>query len=281
MHASQLSHLILALAAKAVTLERVRGLPRLTGMQRVAAGFSLAALLTLLLWVAGVIHDAATGTAYATMVLAIGTAGLAIGAIGTYVEQRKTNEGQAAELARQERRLELAEKNDIALVEIERTSAPGEFLRVVVTNNSSRVINYVYVYAAGHAIEDTFQTVVRAEDPQASATSVSRRMLDMRREISDGVVLESCYRAIAPKRAITFDQSRQTNPEEILNWPDEWIRTYAVFRDSEGIWWRCGEDGAIKKLDEAPPLVPQKGQLTSGMWKLPPKEIPPTDQGSA
>lgn len=87
----------------------------------------------------GLLRTAAQVTAYATVILSFGTAGLAAGAIGTYLEQRKTNQQQAEQMER--RRIA-----DIAQVEVERLSGPDELAKVVVRNCSERAISNVYAW---------------------------------------------------------------------------------------------------------------------------------------
>src|SRR5260370_18320669 len=102
-----------------------------------------AALVTVGLRFAGLLGTAGQVTAYATAVLALGATGLAVGAIGTYGEQRRVNLQQAAQLARQT-------VADIAQVKIERFSGPGEMLRIDVHNATERAIRNVYVWADAH-----------------------------------------------------------------------------------------------------------------------------------
>src|SRR5260370_33340937 len=68
----------------------VSRLQRMSATQRATAGVLLIAALTVALWLSGIVASAATLTAYATMVLAAGTVGLAWGPIGTYLAQGRT-----------------------------------------------------------------------------------------------------------------------------------------------------------------------------------------------
>ncbi|MGH3199850.1 MAG: hypothetical protein ACRDNT_28915 [Streptosporangiaceae bacterium] len=175
---------------------------------------------------AGVINNAATVTAYATMLLATGTAGLAFGAIGTYIEQRKVNQDQRTQIERQNRQLEAAKENDIAQVVVSRTSGPGEFLKIDVINNSSRVIRFVYVWATVQGMTGHYLAVVPPEDA-FSTTFASRRMQHTRRTI-DGEIIEWCYRSLQSGMTKTFEQFKLTNRDEIPSVDDDWIRAYAT-----------------------------------------------------
>lgn len=226
----------------------------ISGPQLVVAGFALVSLVTILLWIAGVISNAATVTAYATMLLAIGTASLAFGAIGTYVEQRKANLEQHTQITMQNFRLEAAKENDIAQVVISRTSGPGEFLKVDVANNSSRVIRSVYVWATVSGLTGHYLAVVPPESAFTS-TFASRRMEHTPR-IIDGDIVEWCYRSLQPGTSKTFDQFRVTNQDAIpSSVADGSIRANAAFIDFEGYWWKCSEDGTVEKLPEGSPVV--------------------------
>lgn len=133
------------------------------------AGVATILALTLSLWLAGVITSAAALTAYATTALAVGTVGLAAGAIGTYRQQLR-------EATARERQLEAAKEDDIARVIVERTSAPGEFLVADVTNNSSRAIRSVYVWADVDGMTGHYHAAVFEIDPQPGQEIASRRM---------------------------------------------------------------------------------------------------------
>jgi hypothetical protein len=249
-------------------MQRLRNI---SGSQRAAAGFALVGLVTILLWVTGVIRNAATVTAYATMLLAIGTASLAFGAIGTYIEQRKANLEQRTQITRQNLQLEAAKENDIAQVVISRASGPGEFLKVDVTNNSSRVIRSVYVWATVRGVTGHYLAVVPPEDP-FTKTFASRRMQHVRRTIDDEIV-EWSYRSLQPGTSRTFEQFKVTNPEAIpSSVTDESIRANVMFVAFEGSWWKCSEDGTVEKLLEEPPEVreqqPIEGRPIPGLPQL-------------
>jgi hypothetical protein len=252
----------------------MRRLRLISGPQLVTAGFALVGLVTVLLWVTGVISNAATVTAYATMLLAIGTASLAFGAIGTYLEQRKANLEQRTQMTRQNLQLEAAKENDIAQVAISRTSGPGEFLKVEVTNNSSRVIRSVYVWATVRGMTGHYLAVVPPEDAFTN-TFASRRMQHTRRTIDDDIV-EWCYRSLQPGTSKTFEQFRLTNHDAIpSSVADESIRANAVFIDFEGFWWKCTEDGSAEKLLEEPPVVTEQQPVAGrGIHGLPQLRLP-------
>ena len=234
-----------------VHMQRLRNT---SGSQRAAAGLTLVGLVTILLWLTGVISSPGTVTAYATMLLAIGTASLAFGAIGTYIEQRRANLEQRTQIMKQDLQLEAAKENDIAQVVISRASGPGEFLKVDVTNNSSRVIRSVYVWATVRGMTGHYLAVVPPEDPFTN-TFASRRMQRVRRAIDDDIV-EWSYRSLQPGTSRTFEQFKVANHEAIpSSVADESIRAYAMFVDFEGSWWKCSEDGTVEKLLQEPPEV--------------------------
>lgn len=223
-------------------------------MARATAGLFAAALVIVLLWAFGVIHDTATVTAAATILLAIGTVALAFGAIGTYVEQRKANTVQQAEITRQEHQLEVAKEIDMAQVVITRRSGPGQLLQVEVANKSTRVIRFVYVWATVRGMSGHYLTAVRQQDSPEGQWRTSRRMQHTRRKMDDGII-EWCYRSLQTGTSAVFDQFELTNPEAIPDVADEWIVAYAMFIDHEGAWWKCTEDDSVEKLPGEPPIV--------------------------
>jgi hypothetical protein len=89
-----------------------------TTRRAVTAALAIVVILTIALHAAGLLSDSDQLTAYATAVLAVGTVGLAVGAIGTYLEQRDTNRQQAGQLA-------AAETADMAQVMITRPKGTG------------------------------------------------------------------------------------------------------------------------------------------------------------
>jgi len=243
----------------------MRTIRDLSAPQRVAAGAALVGLLTIIFWAAGTIHDAATLTAYATTLLAIGTASLAFGAIGTYVEQRRANLESAARLVRQDRQLEAAKENDVAQVAVRRTSGPGEYLRIEVANHSSRVIRFVYAWATVDGMTGHYLTVVPPDEYEDSTAFASRRMQHLRRRIDDRNMLEWCYRSMLPGMGRTFQQFHTTNPDAIpSSVGDTSIRAYALFTDVNGDWWICSEDGTVDRLAEEPPLVGEPTRPSMG-----------------
>lgn len=74
-------------------------LHKISRFQQAIITLALLGLLTLGLLVSGLLDTAARLSAYATVILAIGTTGLAAGAIGTYIEQRTLTRLQATELS--------------------------------------------------------------------------------------------------------------------------------------------------------------------------------------
>jgi hypothetical protein len=220
-------------------------------------GVVIAALVIVLLWAFGVIHDATTVTAAATMLLAVGTVALAFGAIGTYLEQRNANTAQQAQITRQARELEAAKENYIAQVVITRRSGPGEHLKVEVANNSTRVIRFVYVWATVRGMSGHYLTAVQEQNSTTGQQLTSRRMQHTRRKIDSGII-EWCYRSLQPGISAIFDQFKLTNPDEIPDVADEWIVAYAMFVDHQGTWWKCSEDGSVERLPAEPPIPVQQ-----------------------
>lgn len=213
------------------------------------AAVALVLSLTLGLWLGGVINTAAALTAYATVALAVGTTGLAVGAIGTYVEQHRV-------IVAQQLQLKASKENDMAQVIIERLSKPGEFLKVRVTNNSSRAITRVYVWADVDGVTGRYRGIVLEKDEQADQERISSRM-HLFRITQDGKELDRSYRAILPRDSKIFEQDTAMNesPSPVLDVDDSWIKAYALFADFEGIWWKCSEEGDVERLPEAPQLI--------------------------
>lgn len=79
---------------------RLRKALHLSRSRQVGSGLGLAGVLTLSLWLSGIIDTVATLTAYATAVLAAGTTGLAFGTIGLYIEQRRQSQREPTQETR-------------------------------------------------------------------------------------------------------------------------------------------------------------------------------------
>lgn len=212
----------------------------------VAAIVSLVLFLTLSLWLAGVISSAAALTAYATVSLAVGTAGLAAGAAGTYVEQRRVN-------ITQQLQIQAGRENDIAQISVQRLSGPGQLLKVGITNNSNRSIRRVYVWADIDGIPGRYHGVVLEKNEQTDQERISRRMRVFRIR-QDGKELYRSYRAILPDQSMIFVQDTGMDEcrEPVLDVDDAWITAYALFADFEGTWWKCNEEGDVERMPEAP-----------------------------
>lgn len=220
---------------------------RMSAAQRAAAGVLLIAALTVALWLSGIVASAATLAAYATMVLAAGTVGLAWGAIGTYVEQRR-------QITAQQHQLELAWENEIAQVIVRRISGPGDYLRVNVTNNSTRAIRCVYVWADIDGFSGHYEAVVQDTDPNSGQAITSRRMRVFRITVG-GSELYRCLRTMLPGDTEAFVQFTQTSDQPLLNVDNAWIKAQAIFADIRGTWWKASEDGDLEMLPEPPTLV--------------------------
>lgn len=236
---------------KARRYARVAGswLQEMSTTQRAASGVLLIAALTIALWLSGILASAATLTAFATIVLAGGTVGLAWGAIGTYVEQRR-------QIAAQQNQLEQAWENDVAQVIVRRVSGPGEYLRVVIANNSSRAIRSVYVWADIDGTSGHYEAVVQDTDPNSGQAFASRRMRVFRITVG-GSELYRCLRTILPGDSETFVQFTQTVDQPLLNVDNAWIKAQAIFADIKGTWWEADEDGDLQMLPEPRSLVTQ------------------------
>jgi hypothetical protein len=180
----------------------------MSATQRGAAGVLLIAVLTVALWLSGTVATATTLAAYATLVLAAGTVGLAWGAIGTYVEQRR-------QIKAQQYQLELAWENDIAQVIVRRLSRPGDYLKVNVTNNSSRAIRSVYVWADINGISGHYQAIVQDTDPNSGQPITSRRMRAFRITIGTSELYWS-LRTMFPGDSEDFVQFRHVNNQPLL-----------------------------------------------------------------
>jgi hypothetical protein len=212
--------------------------------RQVLAAIAAAGLVTGCLWLGGFLGTAAQVTAYATAVLAFGTIGLAAGAIGVYAEQRKANQQQAGQLARQK-------VADLAQVKVERFSGPGELLRVDVHNGSERAITNVYVWADARGVRGHYAAGVPVEDAQA------RRMANVPH---DGD-LSWQLRVVRPGQHAFFTQLTHLNPQPVAARADADITAFAEFTDTDGVWWRCDEDGRVTRRQ---PREPQPGAAGRG-----------------
>jgi hypothetical protein len=205
---------------------------------QVLAAIAAAGLVTAGLRLGGLLGTAAQLTAYSTAILAVGAIGLAIGASGTYVEQRRGNLHLARQLARQT-------VAGIAQVKIERFSGPGEMLRIDVHNASERAIRNVYVWADARGVTGHYAAGVPAGDIQ------SRRMANVPRDD------DLCWqlRVIHPGQHAYFTQLVYLNPQPVAARADGDITAFAEFTDTDGAWWRCDEDGNIirRQSGELPP----------------------------
>ena len=205
---------------------------------QVLAAIATAGLVTAGLRLGGLLGTAAQFTAYATAVLAIGVIGLAVGASGTYLEQRRANQQLARQLARQN-------VADLAQVKIERFSGPGEMLRIDVHNASERAIRNVYVWADARGVMGRYAAGVPVGDIQ------SRRMANVPHD--DGLCWQ--LRVVHPGQHAFFTQLAHLNPQPVAARTDADITAFAEFTDTDGVWWRCDEDGNVirRQPGELPP----------------------------
>src|SRR5260370_26776170 len=192
----------------------------------------------------GLLDTAAQVTACATAVLAFGTIGLAAGVVGMYAEQRKANQQQAGQLGRQR-------VADLAQVEVERFSGPGELLRIDVHSGSDRAITNVYVWADARGVGGHYAAGVPVEDAQA------RRMANVPHDD------DLCWqlRVVRPGQHAFFSQLTHLNPQPVAARADADITAFAEFTDVAGVWWRCDEDGRVSRRqpDEPPPGAARRG----------------------
>jgi hypothetical protein len=195
---------------------------------QVVAAIAAAGLATVGIRLGGLLNTAAQLTAYATAVLALGAIGLAVGASGTYLEQRRANQQLAGQLARQK-------VADIARVKIERFSGPGEMLRIDVHNASERAIRNVYVWADARGVMGRYAAGVPVGDIQ------SRRMANVPHD--DGLCWQ--LRVVHPGQHVFFTQLAHLNSQPVAARADADITAFAEFTDTDGVWWRCDEDGNV------------------------------------
>jgi hypothetical protein len=228
----------------AAILECVFKLPKVSRFQQVIITLVAFGLLTLSLVVAGLLDTAARLTAYATVFLAIGTIGLAAGAIGTYIEQRNLARLQRVEL--DDRTL-----NEIGQVCIERNSGPGKFLEIRVHNNSSRAIRNVYVWADVEGLKGHYATAVHDDDDH-----MSRRMSNVP-HAAEGGALYWQLRVLLSTHQEVFKQLKHMIDQPVPDVPDSRITAFAEFTDADGTWWRCDETGNVGHPPAAPPLEVQ------------------------
>jgi hypothetical protein len=224
----------------------------------VIAAVAILLLLTVGLWVGKIITTSGALVAYATAMLALGSAALAGGTIGLLREQRSA----------ERRKLEQATEDDIACVMVNRVSGPGQYLRVEVRNNSRRAIRDVYVWAEIERVTGRYHAVVLDADPRTGQLLISRRMR-LLPVMMDGKELYRSYRAIFPGQFVIFDQDIHMNQcrDPLLDIDNASIKTWALFASAAGTtWWKCSEDGEIVRLGEPPALVqevqPQPGRGT-------------------
>jgi hypothetical protein len=217
---------------------------KLPRSRQVLAAIAAAGLVTGGLRLGGFLGTAAQVTAYATAVLAFGAMGLAAGAVGTYVELRKANQQLAGQLARQR-------VADIAQVRIERFSGPGEMLRIDVHNGSEAAIRNVYVWADARNVTGHYAAGVPVEDAQ------SRHMANVPHDN------DLCWqlRVVRPGQHAFFTQLTHLNPQPVAVLADADITAFAEFTDTDGVWWRCDEDGSVSRQQprEPPPGATWRG----------------------
>jgi hypothetical protein len=196
------------------------------------------AVLTIAAWLAGWLGTAGRLTAYAVLLLAIGVAMLAVGVIGVYAEQRDEVRQHADQLAR-------AKIADIAQVQIDRLSGPGELVTINVRNASSRAIRHVYVWADVRGVPGHYAAGIPAQDAR------SRHMIYVPRDDD----LHWRLRAIRPGADALFTQLTHMNPSPMPAVTDAEITAFAEFIDAEGTWWRCDEDGTVTRRHPTEPQV--------------------------
>lgn len=214
------------------------GFFKLSRSRQLLAGAAVVAVLTIALWLAGWLGTAGRLTAYGVMLLAIAVATLAAGAMGIYAEQRDEVRQHADQLAR-------AKIADIAQVQIDRLSGPGELVTINVRNASSRAIRNVYVWADVRGAPGHYAAGIPAQDAR------SRHMIYVPRDDD----LHWRLRAIRPGADALFTQLTHMNPNPVPAVTDAEITAYAEFIDAEDTWWRCDEDGMVTRRPSAEPLA--------------------------
>ena len=201
------------------------------------AAIALGAMLRAL----GLLVTAAQLIGYSTTVLAVASTGLAAGVVGSYAELRAENQRQADQLSR-------GREADLAQVEIERFSGPGELLRINVRNGSQRAIRNIYVWADVQNVPGHYSAGLPADDP------LSRRMVNVPHD--EG--LHWRLRVIHPGRQAFFTQLVHLNPHPLPAVPDAAITAFAEFTDAAGTWWRCDEDGIVMRREITEPATPDQ-----------------------
>ncbi len=198
------------------------------------AAIALGAMLRAL----GLLVTAAQLIGYATTLLAVASVGLAAGVISGYAELRAANQRQADQLSR-------GREADMAQVEIERFSGPGELLRINVRNGSQRAIRNIYVWADVQNAPGHYAAGLPADDP------LSRRMVNVPHDEGQ----HWRFRVIHPGRQAFFTQLVHLNPHPLPAGPDAAITAFAEFTDAAGTWWRCDEDGNVTRREIAEPAA--------------------------
>ncbi len=211
--------------------------------RQVLAGLAVAVLVTAALRLAGVLGTAAQVTAYATVVLAAGAAGLAVAAAGTYGQLRRAGLQQAGQLASRV-------VADLAQVRVERFSGPGEMLRIEVHNGSERAIGNVYVWADARGVAGHYAAGVPVNDIR------SRQMANVAHDDD----LHWQLRVIHPGQRAYFTQLAVLNPRPVAARTDADITGFAEFTDAAGAWWRCDEDGNVSRRQPGQALPEPAGR---------------------
>jgi hypothetical protein len=192
-------------------------------------------VLAAVLKVVGVLGTAAQVFAFATAVLATASVALAAGVLSGYAELKAANQRLTDQLSR-------SRAAEIAQVEIERFSGPGELLRINIRNGSQRAIKDVYVWADVRGVPGHYAAGVPGDDP------LSRRMVN----VPHPEGLHWRLRVIHPGRQAFFTQLVHLNPHPLPAAADAAITAFAEFTDADGSWWRCDEDGNVirREIDE-------------------------------
>src|SRR5260370_5804713 len=118
-------------------------------------------------------------------------------------------------------------------------------LRVEVHNGSERAITNVYVWADARGVRGHYAAGVPVEDAQA------RRMANVPR---DGDLFWQ-LRVVRPGQHAFFTQLTHLSPQPVVARADADITAFAEFTDTDGVWWRCDEDGRVTRRQprEPPP----------------------------
>jgi hypothetical protein len=208
----------------------------------VIIGATVAAIaLGAVLRVLGLLVTAGQLIGYSTTLLAVASVGLAAGVVGSYAELREASRRQAEQLSK-------GSEADLAQVEIERFSGPGELVRINVRNGSQRAIRNIYVWADVQNVTGHYAAGLPADDP------LSRRMVNVPHD--EG--LQWRLRVIHPGRQAFFTQLVHLNPHPLPAVADASITAFAEFTDTAGTWWRCDEDGIVTRREIAEPATPDQ-----------------------